>query len=98
MGFVQTIEIRTGNIDAVRGLLDDWHSKETGVAPGYQFSRVLADRDVSGRYVIVVEFESADLAAQNNEREETAKWAAALATMIDGEADFTQYDEYHRSG
>ena len=97
MGFVQTIAIHTDRPDAVRDLLVHWHTTEAGVAPGYVSNRMLADRDHDRRYVIAVEFESADLAAQNNERDETAAWAASLATMIEGEAVFVQYDDYHRS-
>lgn len=98
MGFVQTIAIRTPQIDAVEDLLDDWHKDQAGVAPGYLFSRVLADRDDEGRYVIIVDFESAELAAENNDRPETGAWAESLATMIEGDAEFVQYDEVHRTG
>ena len=98
MGFVQTIAIRTSGIDAVEDLLDDWHTNQAGVAPGYRHSRVLADRDDSGRYMIIVDFESAELAAENNDRPETAAWAEALSTMIEGDAEFVQYDVVHHTG
>ena len=97
MGFFQTIAIRTSNIGPVRDLLVDWHTSQAGVAPGYIGNRILADRDNDGRYLIVIKFDSAELAAKNNERSETATWSQTLATLIDGDAEFAQYNEQHAS-
>lgn len=49
MGFVQTIAIETSDIGQVRDLLSDWHTKESGVAPSYLSTRILADRDRPNR-------------------------------------------------
>lgn len=97
MRFVQTIAIETEDVAPVRDLLAKWYENEAGVAPGWQHHRLLADRDRPGRYLIAVDFSSAEEAAINNDRSETAEWAAALSAMIAGDAEFVQYDEVYDS-
>ena len=93
MGFVQTIAIETSDIGPVRDLVADWHTKQSGVAPGYLSTRILTDRDQPSQHLILVDFSSAEEAAANNERTETAEWASALSSMIVGDAEFVQYDD-----
>ncbi len=91
MGFVQTIEIRTDHVARVRDHLAQWDAEQKGIAPGYQRARLLADEDEDGRYLIVVDFSSKEEAGANNERPETAAWAAKLRELVGGEPAFTNY-------
>ena len=98
MRFVQTIRVRADDPSVLQELNADWHVSEFGVAPGYLGSRILADRDRPGEFLIEVDFESADEAARNNGREATEQWGSKLAAAITGEADFTNYDEIFSVG
>ncbi len=98
MRFVQTIAVRVSDRGALAELMTQWHEAETGKAPGYQGSRLLADRDDPGRYTMLVEFSSAEDANRNNDRPETQEWAAKLAAVVDGEPEFGNFDEVHTVG
>ena len=91
MTFVQTISIETNEIQPVQNLVNQWHSEQVGVAPGYQRTRILADEERSGHYVIEVDFSSKEDPATNNERAETAAWAKQLADLVDGDPTFTSH-------
>lgn len=93
MRFVQTIRVRADDPSALEELNARWHESEFGVAPGYLGSRILADRDRPGEYLIEVDFESADEAALNNGRPATEQWGAKLAAETVGDAEFANYDE-----
>lgn len=90
---MQTMAVRAADRGALADLMTTWHEAEAGRAPGYQGSRLLADRDDPGRYVIVVDFSSAEEAERNNDRQETQEWASNLAGLIDGEPEFGNFDE-----
>jgi len=98
MRFIQVMVIRTDDPDAVKAMMGDWHRAEAGVAPGYQGSTLLADRDNPGRYSIRVEFSSFEEAEQNNDRPETQAWATRLGALIDGEPEFGNFDELQTVG
>lgn len=89
MSFVQTIGIETDDIEPVRDLARTWHAEQTGVAPGYQRARILADEDRPRHYVIEVDFSSKEEAEANNARPETAAWAQKLQGLVDGRPTFT---------
>lgn len=84
MNFVQTINIVTDDIQPVRDHVNQWHSEQAGVAPGYQGARILANEDQPGHYVIEVEFISKEDADANNDRPETATWAEGLQDLVSG--------------
>lgn len=98
MHFVQTMAVRSSDVDAVKALLAEWHHAEAGVAPGYLGSRLLADRDEPGRYLLVVDFDSHAAAEKNNDRPETQEWAAKFNALLEGDAAFSNYDEVQRVG
>ena len=98
MGFIQMMKVRAADGGALAALMSEWHAVEAGVAPGYEGSRLLADRDDPGRYTIVVYFSSFEEAEQNNDRPETQEWATKLGALIDGEPEFANFDEMHRVG
>ena len=91
MAFVQMMTIKTDNIAPIEELMEQWHSEQSGVAPGYVSNRLLKDRE-TGTYSIEVEFSSFEEAQKNNERSVTAEWAGKLNELISGEAIFTNYD------
>ena len=98
MRFVQTIRVRADDASVLEELNAGWHESEFGAAPGYLGSRILADRDRPGEYLIEVDFESADQAARNNGREATEQWGAKLAAATVGDAEFSNYDQIFSVG
>jgi hypothetical protein len=98
MGLTQTVAVRAADGPALADLISAWHEAEAGVAPGYLGSRLFADRDGSGRFLVLVDFSSFEEAELNNDRPETQQWAGRLAELIDGEPVFGNYDEVHRVG
>lgn len=87
MSFTQIITVEGAEDDALHTLLANWHEEQTGVAPGYQGCRVLAD-DATGRHLIEVDFTSEAEARRNNDRPETQAWAEQLHELIKGEPTF----------
>ena len=98
MRFVQTIAVNAADPEALAALMTEWHEAEHGTAPGYQGSRLLADRDHPGRYLMVIDFASAEEAERNNDRPETAQWGAKLTELISSEPLFGNYEEAHSVG
>lgn len=92
MGFIQTIDVATPDGGALTEHLAAWHAEQRGVAPGYQGYRLLADRDRPGRFMIVVDFNSAADAKANDGRPETAAWAAKLAELTTAAPIFGNFD------
>lgn len=86
MSFTQIIEVEgVTDEDALVDHLQGWDARESGSAPGYLRSRLFADEDRDGRYLIEVDFSSKDDAERNSDRQETAEWAAGLAKLAGGE-------------
>jgi quinol monooxygenase YgiN len=82
MAFIQTIEVEARDLAALREHVATWHAEQSGIAPGYVTSRVLVDVDAPGRYLIEAEFSSRTEAERNNDRPETAAWAAKLGDLV----------------
>ncbi len=91
MAFVQTIEVEATDEAGLREHLASWHAEQAGLAPGYRGARILAQEAAPGRYLIEVDFSTREEAARNNERAETAAWAAKLAELVAGEPQFTDF-------
>ena len=89
-GFVQVIEWKTSRFDEVQQLNEEWRDRfpETG------FRRLVvgADRDNSGSYMTVVEFESHEAAMKNSEDPSTSEFAERMAALCDGPATFHNLD------
>lgn len=88
MAFVQIIEVQAEDEAVLREHLSAWDAEQADLAPGYQGSRLLADQDTPGRYVVVVDFSSREEAQQNDQRPETAAWADKLRGVVTGEPTF----------
>jgi hypothetical protein len=82
MSFTQIIElVGVSDEQALRDHVARWDAHEAGGAPGYLGARVLADHDVPGRYLAVVDFSSREEAERNSDRAETAAWAEDLREL-----------------
>ena len=103
--FSQTIAVRCDDPAPIIEMLSQWDlDQATSDIMGYMGTRVLADRDEPGHYVIVADFgvidpdvSAADEAARNNERPETQAFAARLRELVDGEPEYHHYDELYRT-
>lgn len=103
--FSQTITVRSDDPDAIVKLLSEWDEMQaTCDIMGYMGTRILADREHPGQYVIIADFgvvdpnvPAADEAQRNNDRPETQLWAARLLTMIHGEPEYHHFDEIYRT-
>ncbi len=85
MAFTQIITVEGADEQALRELVSTWDEEQSGVAPGYQGARVLAD---DGRYLVEVNFSSEEEARRNNDRPETEAWAKGLRELAAGEPSY----------
>lgn len=106
MRFAQGIRVRCGDAEALQRLLAEWdQGQASSEVMGYIGTRLLADRDQPGQYLILAEFAEAegDLtpaeeAERNNRRAETERWADELRRLVEGEPEWSHYDELYRTG
>lgn len=106
MKFCQAIRVRCDQPDRLVKLLVEWDRGQAGDdVMGYIGTRLLADRDHPGRYMILAEFAevdgdrtAAEEAELNNQRERTEQWVGALRELVDGEPEWVHYDEHYRTG
>lgn len=105
LNFSQTITVRCDDPAPIIAGLEEWDLMQASSdVMGYMGSRLLADRENPGRYVIIADFgvvdpdvPAADEAARNNDRPETQEWAARLRAQVDGEPEFHHFDELYRT-
>jgi hypothetical protein len=103
--FSQTITVRCEDPAPILEMLAEWDFNQArSDIMGYMGTRVLADREKLGHYVIIADFgivdpnvSAADEAARNNERPETQAFAARLRAVIDGEPEYHHFDEIYRT-
>jgi len=103
--FSQTITVCSDHPEKIAQLLAEWDQMQaTKDIMGYMGTRVLADRERIGWYVIIADFgvvdpavSAADEAARNNSRPETREWAARLRELINGEPEYHHFDELYRT-
>lgn len=106
MRFAQAIRVRCDDPEGLVQLLAEWDEDQAATeVMGYIGTRLLADRDEPGCYMMLAEFAEAagDLtpaeeAERNNQREATERWAQKLRSLVDGEPDWVHYDELYRTG
>jgi quinol monooxygenase YgiN len=91
MRFVQIIEFKTSDIDAVDRVLDEFLAKTQGVRTATR-AMVAQDRDNKGTYLNIVEFPSYEAAMENSNLPETAEVAGKLAELCDGPPTFRNLD------
>ena len=98
--FSQSVTVRCNDSAPIVELLAEWdRNQATSDIMGYMGTRLLADVDEPGRYVILADFGvvdpnvcAADEAERNNMRPETRAWAARLLEVIDGEPEYQHFD------
>ena len=103
--FSQTIAVRCAEPERLIGLLAQWDRDQASTdVMGYMGTRVLADRDRPGEYLIIADFgvvdpdvSAAEEAARNNERAETKAMGVAVAEVIDGAPTYRNFDEVYRT-
>jgi hypothetical protein len=84
--FVQVIQGRTSDADALRARVDRWQEELAPGAVGWLGSTGGVTED--GRAIAVVRFESEQAARRNSERPEQDRWWAETAKLYDGGATF----------
>jgi hypothetical protein len=103
--FSQMITVRCDDGARIIELLAEWDlNQATSDIMGYMGTRVLADRENIGQYIVIADFgvvdpkvSAADEAARNNTRPETRAFAAQLLEVIDGEPEYHHFDEIYRT-
>jgi hypothetical protein len=104
--FSQSITVRCNDPEKLVEMLVEWdHEQATTDIMGFMGTRVLADREDPGLYVIIADFgivdpdvSAAEEAERNNDRPETKAWAERLLQMVSGEPEYHHYDELYRTG
>lgn len=97
--FVQVIEGRVKDKDALRAQVDKWLQDLAPGATGWLGSTAGITDD--GTYIAVVRFESEDAARANSDRPEQGEWWAETLQHLDGDATFrncAQVDVFGRGG
>jgi hypothetical protein len=89
--FVQVIEGRVSDKDALRARLDTWLSDVAPGAIGWLGSTSGVTED--GRTIAIVRFESEEAARQNEKRPEQDAWWAETAQVFDGEPSFSESND-----
>lgn len=90
MEFVQIVEFRTSEIDALRERGRAYEEEMGGDRSGR--AMVCADRDNPGRYFIIGRFGSYDDAMRNSEDPRTQALADDMAKLADGPPTFYNLD------
>jgi quinol monooxygenase YgiN len=98
MTFIQIIEVEAREAAALHEHVARWDAEQAGIAPGYMGSRVLSDLGAPGRYVIEAEFSSRAEAEENNDRPETAAWAAKLADLVTSSPVYRSFELEYSTG
>jgi hypothetical protein len=91
MKFAQIIEFSTDRIEEFNANLDAWKVKTEGQRIPHR-AVLRADRDSHNRYLLMVEFDTHELAMENSARPETGEFAAALTEICDGPLSFRNLD------
>jgi len=82
MSFVQSIEMKTKNIDEIRQLNEEWRSKTEGKRTASR-SALCKDRDNPDTYYVLVQFPSYDDAMKNSQLPETNDFAQRISKLCD---------------
>ena len=88
--FVQMVEMSTSRFDEMQKFNEEW--REQNPDRLLDWSIVTQDRDHPGKYVVIVHFESYDVAMQNSEDPRTAEYAAKMQELSDGPPTFRNLD------
>jgi hypothetical protein len=104
--FTQTITFCCDDPSPILELMEQWDLNQatSNEITGYMGSRLLADRERLGYYVIIADFgvvdpnvSAAEEAVRNNARPETRAFAERMRAVINGEPEWHHYDEIYRT-
>ncbi|MYW66453.1 hypothetical protein GTY65_20675 [Streptomyces sp. SID8379] len=90
--FVQIIDFETQRYNEMQDLLDRFERQMQGTSGGPTHRILLQDREKSGRYLAIIEFESYDDAMRSNEHPEVAKLNEQLSALCTRQLAFTNCD------
>jgi hypothetical protein len=89
--FVQVIEGRVGDPEALRRQLDTWNAELRSGAEGFLGTTAGVSDD--GRAIVLARFTSAATAKANSDRTEQGEWWAETQRCFDGEVTFTDSED-----
>ena len=104
--FAQGIRFTCADPDVLVRLLKEYDTNQASLdVMGFIGTRLLADREKPGHYMVMAEFAEVDgdrTAAEeaefNNSRNETEGWLQKFMAAIHGEPEWTNYDEIYWTG
>jgi hypothetical protein len=88
--FVQLVELSTSRFDEVRKYNEEWREQNPDMM--LDWSILAADRDAPGRYVVIVHFESYEVAMKNSADPRTAEFAATMESLCDEPVTYRNLD------
>lgn len=91
MAFIQIIEARAANIDAMLAVDAEWEQATEGKRTARR-SIVTTDRNDPSRHLIIVFFDSYESAMENSALPETQQFAQKWAAAVDGPMLFHDLD------
>ena len=91
MKFVQIVEFKTTNLDAVLELDAKWTKATEGKRTATSIVKAL-DRDKPETYLWIIEFPSYEAALRNNELRETQEISQEMRKLSDAEPTFRNLD------
>jgi len=91
MAFVQIMECRTGEVEKIQQLEDQWRAATEGKRT-LRRSIVARDRSDPKRYLIFAFFDSYESAMENSNLPETSEFAEKQAALMDGPIAFQDLD------
>ncbi|MBM7787612.1 hypothetical protein [Tenggerimyces flavus] len=94
--FVQVIQARTKQVDAVEAMMGRWSDELQAGSIGWLGTTAGITED--GTAISVVRFDSAESARANSDRPEQGAWWNEFAKLLDGEATFHDCTDVHTLG
>ncbi|MER5442621.1 hypothetical protein [Streptomyces sp. NPDC002790] len=92
MKFIQIIDFESQRFGEMRELLEAFEQRMQGTEGGPTHRMMLKDRDTTGRYLAVIEFESYEDAMRSNEHPEVAELNRQLSALCTRPPAFTNFD------
>ena len=89
--FLQVIQGRVGDRSGLKEGLDRWVAELSPGADGWLGTTWGLHGDDS--FIALARFESADAARHNSDRPEQGQWWSSMASCLDGEATFADFDD-----
>lgn len=87
--FIQVWQGKVGNVDAIKGRLDQWLEDLAPSADGWLGSTAGVTAD--GEFVGVIRFADETSARRNSDRPEQGEWWAGTADLFEGQVEFHDY-------